>query len=189
MLDFADSLTFESGMAFQSTSLAGISIERLQTLCAVVETGSIAAAAGPDPNRQSQFSRQLKELEKALGTNLFDRVGKTLKPNEQGRRVALASQTFFASLDEVMNAALAKPGLWFRRGQRFKDHRTAQRQTGRRCRQEHQGFFRSRLDLDTGIGTDADPACRRDLRPCAAGLLHLAMGLWKQGPHQCRLEV
>lgn len=95
-------------MAFQSVSLAGISIERLQTLCAVVETGSIAAAAGPDTNRQSQFSRQLKELEKALGTNLFDRIGKSLQPNEHGRRVALASQTFFASLDEVMNAALAK---------------------------------------------------------------------------------
>lgn len=95
-------------MAFQSTSLAGISIERLQTLCAVVEAGSIAAAAGPDPNRQSQFSRQLKELEKALGTSLFDRIGKALQPNEQGRRVALASQTFFTSLDEVLNAAFAK---------------------------------------------------------------------------------
>jgi len=88
--------------------LAGISLERLQTLCAVVEAGSIAAAAGPDTNRQSQFSRQLKELEKALGTSLFDRVGKMLQPNEHGRQVALASQTFFASLDEVMNAALAK---------------------------------------------------------------------------------
>jgi DNA-binding transcriptional LysR family regulator len=108
MQDIADTMTFKSGMAYQSVSLAGISIERLQTLCAVVETGSIAAAAGPDPNRQSQFSRQLKELEKALGTNLFDRVGKSLQPNEQGRRVALASQTFFASLDEVMNTALAR---------------------------------------------------------------------------------
>lgn len=101
-------MILQSGMAFQSASLAGVSIERLQTLCAVVETGSISAAAGPDANRQSQFSRQLKELEKALGTNLFDRIGKTLQPNEHGRRVALASQTFFASLDEVVNAALAR---------------------------------------------------------------------------------
>ncbi len=90
--------------------MAGVSIERLLTLCAVIEAGSIAAAAGPDTNRQSQFSRQLKELEKALGTNLFDRVGKSLQPNEQGRSVALASQTFFASLDEVMNAALGRTG-------------------------------------------------------------------------------
>lgn len=95
-------------MAFQSATLAGISIDRLQTLCAVVEAGTIVLAAGPDPNRQSQFSRQLKELEKSLGTPLFNRVGKTLQPNETGRRVALAVQTFFGALDDVMNVAVAK---------------------------------------------------------------------------------
>jgi len=88
--------------------LAGVSIDRLHTLCAVVEAGTIVLAAGPDPNRQSQFSRQLKELEKAIGTPLFQRVGKTLQPNEAGRRVALAAQTFFGALDDVMNAAIAR---------------------------------------------------------------------------------
>jgi len=92
-------------MAFKSATLAGVSIDRLQTLCAVVEAGTIVIAAGPDPNRQSLFSRQLKELEKALGTSLFDRIGKTLKLNENGRRVVLAAHTFFGSLDDVMNAA------------------------------------------------------------------------------------
>ena len=72
-------------MAFMSASLGGVSIDRLNTLCAVVEAGTIAAAAGPDLNRQSQFSRQIKELEKALGANLFERSGKTLKANETGR--------------------------------------------------------------------------------------------------------
>lgn len=95
-------------MPFSSAALAGVSTDRLHTLCAVVEAGSIVLAAGPDPNRQSQFSRQLKELEKALGTSLFDRVGKTLQPNETGRRVALAAQTFFGALDDVMNAAVAR---------------------------------------------------------------------------------
>jgi DNA-binding transcriptional LysR family regulator len=74
----------------------------------VVEAGTIVLAAGPDPNRQSQFSRQLKDLEKALGTPLFDRVGKSLQPNEMGRRVALAAQTFFGALDDVMKAAMAR---------------------------------------------------------------------------------
>src|SRR5882724_2969360 len=94
-------------MAFKSAALAGVSIDRLQTLCAVVEARTIVTAAGPDPNRQSLFSRQLKELEKALGTPLFDRVGKTLQLNENGRRVVLAAHTFFGSLDDVMNAAVA----------------------------------------------------------------------------------
>ena len=92
-------------MPFKSASLAGVSIDRLNTLCAVVEAGTIAAAAGPDPNRQSQFSRQLKEFEKALGASLFERSGKTLHPNETGRRVARATQTFFGALDDVMDAA------------------------------------------------------------------------------------
>jgi DNA-binding transcriptional LysR family regulator len=74
-------------MAFKSATLAGITIDRLHTLCAVVEAGTIVGAAGPDPNRQSLFSRQLKDLEKALGTSLFDRIGKTLQLNENGRRV------------------------------------------------------------------------------------------------------
>lgn len=95
-------------MPFKSATLAGISIDRLHTLCAVVEAGTIVLAAGPDPNRQSQFSRQLKELERAIGTLLFDRVGKTLQPNETGRRVAVAAQTFFGALDDVMNAAVAR---------------------------------------------------------------------------------
>ena len=95
-------------MPFSSATLAGVSIDRLLTLCAVVDAGTIVLAAGPDPNRQSQFSRQLKELEKALGTPLFDRVGKTLQANETGRRVALAAQTFFGALDDVMNVAVAR---------------------------------------------------------------------------------
>lgn len=95
-------------MPFSSATLAGVSIDRMHTLCAVVDAGTIVLAAGPDPNRQSQFSRQLKELEKALGTPLFDRVGKTLQANETGRRVALAAQTFFGALDDVMNVAVAR---------------------------------------------------------------------------------
>src|SRR6266540_4552827 len=90
------------------SATSGISIDRLHTLCAVVEAGTIVLAAGPDPNRQSQFSRQLKDLEKALGASLFVRVGKTLQPNETGRRVALAAQTFFGALDDVMNVAVAR---------------------------------------------------------------------------------
>jgi DNA-binding transcriptional LysR family regulator len=95
-------------MQFTSSTLAGITIDRLHTFCAVVESGTIVGAAGLDPNRQSLFSRQLKELEKALGATLFDRVGKTLQLNENGRRVARAAQTFFGSLDDVINSAAAK---------------------------------------------------------------------------------
>jgi DNA-binding transcriptional LysR family regulator len=95
-------------MAFKSATMGGVSIDRLYTLCAVVEAGTIAAAAGPDLNRQSQFSRQLKLLESALGATLFERTGKTLKANETGRRVAKAAQIFFGALDDVMDVAQKK---------------------------------------------------------------------------------
>jgi DNA-binding transcriptional LysR family regulator len=101
-------MIWQSYMPFKSANLSGISIDRLNTLCAVVEAGTIVAAAGPGLNRQSQFSRQLKELEKALGVDLFDRVGKTLRPSATGRRVTLAIQTFFGALDDIMDAAQAQ---------------------------------------------------------------------------------
>ena len=92
-------------MPFESASLAGISIDRLQTFCAVVEAGTIVLTP---PDRTSatgkaSSSRQLTQLEKALGTCLFDRAGKTLQLNQNGRRVALAAHTFFGALDDVMN--------------------------------------------------------------------------------------
>jgi len=95
-------------MAFKSANQGRVSIDRLNTLCAVVEAGTIATAAGPDLNRQSQFSRQLKLLEAALGVSLFERSGKTLKANETGRRVARAAHIFFGALDDVMDVAEAK---------------------------------------------------------------------------------
>jgi DNA-binding transcriptional LysR family regulator len=83
------------------TAPAGISIERLQTFCAVVSDGSIAAAAQGDPNRQSQFSRQLKELEQAIGAKLFRKEGKVLKLTDTGRQFAVITLGFFNALEEL----------------------------------------------------------------------------------------
>lgn len=95
-------------MAFKSPNMSGVSIDRLNTLCAVVDAGTIVAAAGPDLNRQSQFSRQLKLLETALGATLFERSGKTLKANKTGLRVARAAQIFFCELDDVIDVTQKK---------------------------------------------------------------------------------
>ncbi len=79
-------------------SLAGLSIDRLITFCMVVEKGSIKAAAKGDPNKQSQFSRQIKELEDLLQLSLFDRRGKALVLTDAGRRLAVLSQAFFEEI-------------------------------------------------------------------------------------------
>lgn len=89
----------------------GFSLDRLATLCGVVDAGSIAAAAGSSTSRQSQFSRQIKELEEAVGAKLFVRVGKTLRPTPFGEQLARMSRVFFGAVAELSAVEATKPGL------------------------------------------------------------------------------
>lgn len=78
----------------------GVSIDRLLTFCRVVEKGSITAAAGGDPNRQSLYSRQIRQLEEALEKRLFIRNGKSLRLSDDGRRLAVMTNAYFSALNE-----------------------------------------------------------------------------------------
>jgi DNA-binding transcriptional LysR family regulator len=89
----------------------GFSLDRIATLCSVMDAGSIVAAAGPNPSRQSQFSRQIKELEEAVGGKLFDRVGKTLKPTPLGQQLARMSRVFFGAVSDLAAQEADRPGL------------------------------------------------------------------------------
>jgi DNA-binding transcriptional LysR family regulator len=62
-----------------------LSLRQLQIFCAIALTGSTTAAALAVPLSQSAASAALKELERALGARLFDRVGKRLLLNDNGR--------------------------------------------------------------------------------------------------------
>lgn len=83
----------------------GFSIDRIQTFQKVVAHGSIAKAAENNPVRQSLYSRQISELEDAIGGKLFDRKGKKLILNSLGKDLAVASQGFFASLSDIQSKA------------------------------------------------------------------------------------
>jgi DNA-binding transcriptional LysR family regulator len=52
---------------------AGISLDRLLTFCKVAEAQSVSRAARGNASRQSQFSRQIKELEAFFQTKLIER--------------------------------------------------------------------------------------------------------------------
>jgi DNA-binding transcriptional LysR family regulator len=52
-----------------------LSLERIRTLVEVSRAGSISQAAPGDVTHQSQYSRQLKELEQFFGTELATRYG------------------------------------------------------------------------------------------------------------------
>lgn len=78
----------------------GLSLDRLKVLIEVRDAGSIAQAAPGDPVRQSQYSRQLRELSEFFGCEVAQRRGKLLKLTEQGERLAELSREQLRSLDD-----------------------------------------------------------------------------------------
>lgn len=72
-------------MSEKSDQRLRLSLSRLEVFVATARTGSTRAAAGRVARSQSAASSSLAELEEALGTQLFDRVGRRLVLNENGR--------------------------------------------------------------------------------------------------------
>lgn len=78
----------------------GLSLDRMRVLVEVHDAGSIAQAAPGDPIRQSQYSRQLRELSEFFGCEVAQRQGKLLKLTAQGRRLAELAREQFRSLED-----------------------------------------------------------------------------------------
>lgn len=76
----------------------GLSLDRLRVLIEVREAGSIVKAAGNDPVRQSQYSRQLKELEEYFGVELTSRKGRTISLTAAGEELATLIKEHFIAL-------------------------------------------------------------------------------------------
>ncbi len=78
----------------------GLSLDRLKVLIEVRDAGSIAQAAPGDPVRQSQYSRQLRELSEFFGCEVAQRKGKILKLTAQGERLAELAREQLRSLED-----------------------------------------------------------------------------------------
>ncbi len=76
----------------------GLSIDRLKSFLEVVESGSIVKAADGDTNRQSQYSRQIKELETFFGAELTTRKGRRIEITDEGDRLARLIRGAFTDL-------------------------------------------------------------------------------------------
>ncbi|MDA7889842.1 LysR family transcriptional regulator [Akkermansiaceae bacterium] len=79
----------------------GVSIERLAGLCEIQDAGGIMAAAQGDSSRQSQLSRQIKELEVSLDCQLMDRSSSPSKLNREGETLAAMGRRFLTDFDRV----------------------------------------------------------------------------------------
>jgi len=88
----------------------GLSLERLRSLVEVDEAGSIAAAAPDDESRQSQISRQLKQLEQFFHVELKRKAGKTVRLTAEGRELARLARGHLRSLEEFGRHCVGQPG-------------------------------------------------------------------------------
>lgn len=77
----------------------GLSIDRLRALAEVADYGSLAAAADQDPVRQSQYSRQIRDLESFFECPLTCRQSGRLKMNPAGEELARMSRGFLQGLE------------------------------------------------------------------------------------------
>lgn len=79
---------------------SGLSLERLRNFCRVAESESFTQAAEGDPNRQTLYSRQVKELETYFETELFRRKGRTVVLTETGKSLFLLAMEYFSALED-----------------------------------------------------------------------------------------
>lgn len=87
---------------------AGLSLDRLRALVEVGAAGSIVKAAEGDPTRQSQYSRQIKELEDFFQAPLVERQGKGIRLTPSGRELARISRFFLLGLANFQRGRLAE---------------------------------------------------------------------------------
>lgn len=100
----------DCGIMFENLfAQSGLSLERLKTFHEIVAAGGITAAAGDDPNRQSQYSRQLKELERFFGVELLRRGHGPAKLTENGERLHEIVQRTLRALEEFRGQCAGQP--------------------------------------------------------------------------------
>ncbi|MEI6394290.1 MAG: LysR family transcriptional regulator [Verrucomicrobiota bacterium] len=87
---------------------SGLSLDRLRALVEVGAAGSIVRAADADPARQSQYSRQIKDLEDFFQAGLVERHGKGIRLTVSGRELARISRFFLLGLSNFQRGCLAE---------------------------------------------------------------------------------
>ena len=83
-----------------------LSLRQLQIFCAITRQGSTTGAGQLVSLSQSAASAALNELENALGTRLFDRVGKRLVLNDNGHALLPQAMKMLESAQQIEDSFL-----------------------------------------------------------------------------------
>lgn len=90
-------------------SLSGLSLDRMRSFLMVAEAGNQSKAAKGDATKQSQFSRQIKELEGYFGIPLTRLVGRRIEITPEGLRLASLIRRHFLDLEDFREAMNNRP--------------------------------------------------------------------------------
>lgn len=88
----------------QLFDISGLSLDRLRSFLLVVEAGGPTKAAKGDNTKQSQYSRQIKELEGFFGVALTRRVGRQIEITEEGQILAKMIRQHFRELNNFRDS-------------------------------------------------------------------------------------
>lgn len=91
---------------------SGLSLDRLKSFLLVAEAESFTKAAGGNSNRQTQFSRQIKELEEFFGTALFERKGRTVSLSSSGKELHTLVAEYFSALEDFQERCSGELGSY-----------------------------------------------------------------------------
>jgi DNA-binding transcriptional LysR family regulator len=83
-----------------------ITLRQLQIFCVVAESGTTASAADALSVSQSATSAAINELERLLDLEVFDRVGKRLRLNDNGRALVPQALALLDGADTIERWAL-----------------------------------------------------------------------------------
>ena len=83
-------------------------LKQLRVFEAVSRLGGVSAAANEIALSQSAASAALSELEAALGLKLFNRHGKRLQLNENGRRLMVRARSLLNQAAEIERASMSE---------------------------------------------------------------------------------
>lgn len=90
-------------------STSGLSLDRLRGFLEMAEAGGISKSAPDDPVRQSQISRQIRELETFFGAELTQRRGKSLVLTPAGRRLSALARSLLQGIDDFRREQEGSP--------------------------------------------------------------------------------